>query len=79
MKEKDYTITVNVHVTKQAVPNAVRHYEIEIFCNPISNNPVPFKVEVATMPAKQTQKVGQALLDAIWKMTDGVDKNFWEG
>ena len=79
MKEKDYTLTVEVHVSKKDDPKAMRHYQMKIFSHPISENPDSIDFEVVNFRDEQALKIGKKLADAILKLADGKDKDFWEG
>ena len=78
MKEKTYTLSVDVHVSKEDSPNAKRWYSLKIYGHPIQDNPEPMKLDLSNMRDEQTLKVGKNLLDAIWKLVELDDGIFWK-
>ena len=77
MKEKDFTLTIDVHVTKEDTPNAKRHYLLKIYSHPISENNIPLTHEVSNMNANQQEKIGKNVLDAIWTLMNKQDEEYW--
>jgi hypothetical protein len=75
MKEKDYTITVDVHVTKEESSTAKRWYSLKIYGHPIKDEPIEF--DLSNMRDEQTLRVGQKLLDVVWQLVEENDGDFW--
>ena len=78
MKEKDYTITIDVHVKKEDNPTAKRWYSFTIYGHPISENPGSFQVELSNMRDEQALNLGKKVLHAIWSLVETKDKKYWE-
>lgn len=78
-KEKDYTISIDVHVTKEDGPKAKRWYSLKMYGHPISENKEPLTFELSNMREEQTTRVGKTLLDTIWNTVEEKDKEFWGG
>jgi hypothetical protein len=78
MKEKDYTITIDVHVSKESGPNSKRRYALKMYGHPITESNDPITFEVSNMRDEMTLRVGKSLLNTIWDLVEGMDKKFWE-
>ncbi len=77
-KVKDYTISVDVHVTKDDEDNAKRWYSLTIHGHPLTENNEPVEFALSNWRESQVTKVGNALLEAIWNVVAEKDKSFWE-
>jgi hypothetical protein len=78
MKEKNYTLTVDIHVSKEDSSAAKRWYSLKIYGHPIKDNPEPLEFDLSNMRTEQTLKVGKKLLDAIWKLVEETDGDYWK-
>jgi hypothetical protein len=78
MKEKDYTLSVDVHISKEDSPSAKRWYSLKIYGHPLSANLEPFEFDLSNFRHEQALKVGKILLDAIWELVEKKDGNFWK-
>jgi len=76
LKEKDYTITIDVHVSKEEGPKAKRWYFLKMYGHPITEEKEPLKIDLSNMRKEQALKVGTKLLDTIWQLV-GEDKIYW--
>lgn len=76
-KEKDYTITIDVHVTKESEPNAKRWYSLKMYGHPLTEEKEPTTIDLSNMNDKQTLKVGKKLLRAIWELVEEKNKKYW--
>lgn len=78
MKEKVYTLSVDVDVKKEDDPKSKRWYTLKIYGHPISANSKAIKeFELSNMRDEQTLKVGKAVLDSIWALVEK-DDDFWK-
>jgi len=78
MKEKDYTLTVDVHVRKKDSTTAKRWYSLKIYGHPIQDNPEPLEYDISNMRDEQILNVGKTLLDAVWKLVEENDGEYWK-
>jgi hypothetical protein len=78
MKEKHYTMSIDVQVTREDDPNAKKRYTLKIYGHPIEGNSQPFEIQLSIFRDEQVLKVGKKLLDAIWDLTAVKDKEFWD-
>jgi hypothetical protein len=78
MKEKHYTVSIDVQVTREDGPNAKRWYTLKMYGHPIGENSQPFEFQLSNFRNEQALKVGKKLLDAIWNLVEIKDKGFWE-
>ena len=76
-KERDYTVTIDVHISKEDKPNAMRRYSLKIYGHPITEVKVPITFDLSNMRDEQALKVGKKVLDAIWDMAEHKDGTFW--
>ncbi|MCD4753461.1 MAG: hypothetical protein K8R40_10350 [Anaerolineaceae bacterium] len=76
-KEKDYTLTIDVHISKEEKPNAMRRYSLEIYGHPITEIKGPITFELSNMRDEQALKVGKKVLNAIWAMAEHKDGSYW--
>ena len=76
-KEKDYTLTIDVHVTKEEGPRAKRWYSLKMYGHPITEDNEPISFELSNMRDEQALRVGRKELDAIWEMAEMKDGEFW--
>jgi len=78
MKERDYTLSVDAHVSKEDSPSAKRWYSLKIYGHPLAENPEPIEFDLSNMRDEQTLKVGRMLLSAIWELVEKKDGDFWK-
>jgi hypothetical protein len=79
MKERDYTLTIDVHVSKEETADAQRRYSFKIYGHPISEVKEPFSFELSNMRDEKARDLGKNVLHAIWKMVQEKDGEFWKG
>jgi hypothetical protein len=77
-KEKDYTLSIDVHVTKEDSPTSKRWYSIKIYGHPIQETLGCFDIDLSNMRDEQALKVGKKCLEAIWELVDKRDGDYWE-
>jgi hypothetical protein len=80
MKEKKYTLSVEIHVTKNGEdPSAKRWYSLKIYGHPINENLTSVEeIELSNMRDEQALKVGKKLLNAIWTLVEAKDGDYWK-
>lgn len=76
-KEKDYTITVDVHVSKEEGINSKRWYFLKMYGHPITEEKESLKIDLSNMRDEQVLKVGKKLIDTIWQLVGENDKEYW--
>jgi hypothetical protein len=76
-KEKNYTVTIDVQVSKENEPGAKRWYSLKMYGHPITEDKEPIKFDLSNMRDEQMLKVGKKLLDAIWEIVEKKDRMFW--
>lgn len=77
MKEKNYTFTIDVQVTK--TDNNPRWYSLKIYGHPLTDNPSPLaEYKLSNMREEQARKVGDKLLGAIYTLVENQDSDFWK-
>lgn len=77
-KMKNYTVTIDVQVSKESAPNAKRWYSLKMYGHPIVVDKEPITFELSNMMDSQTLKVGKRLLDVIWDLVEVQDGDFWK-
>jgi hypothetical protein len=75
-KEKDYTLTIDIHVSKEDGPKQQRRYFYKIYGHPIHENE-PVLYEVSNFREEKALELGNKVLEAIWELAGKKDADFW--
>ena len=78
MKEKNYTLTIDIQVTKDDTPKAKKCYLYKIYSHPLSENLEPIKIKFSDLSNNYAQEIGYTLRDVVRGLTEK-NRDYWNG
>ena len=78
MKEKNYTLTINIQVLKDDIPKAKKGYWYKIYSHPLSENLEPIELKFSDLTIEVAQSIGYTMQNVVRELIEK-DRGYWNG